>query len=119
MWRAVATAALMYVHHVMRGHALHWVQFPALVVQLRHELGVAEMRSWDKAPALHVWVLAVGSVASQHEAWVVQMLAEACRVRGFTDWALFEGSLRTCPSMGRRDEEMFARVWEEGVVRLL
>ncbi|KAG9792197.1 hypothetical protein KCU88_g911, partial [Aureobasidium melanogenum] len=79
MWRAVACAALMYVHHHVRDHSLHWPQFPALVTQFHghYSLSVANTQPgggsdqpWDLLPAsLHLWVLAVGSVLQPTNDW--------------------------------------------------
>ncbi|OQV05625.1 hypothetical protein CLAIMM_10334 isoform 2 [Cladophialophora immunda] len=118
MWRTVAYAALMYVHHHIRGHALHWSQFPALVVQLRNELSFVQAGSWEAVPALQLWVLAVGSWVSQCEPWIVALLADACRAQGCTTWDDFDGILRQCVHIGREDEQKFRIVWE-GVTRLL
>ncbi|OAL40610.1 hypothetical protein AYO20_00346 [Fonsecaea nubica] len=118
MWRAVAYAALMYVHHHIRGHALHWSQFPALVVQLRNELSFVQDDNWDAVPALKVWVLAVGSWVSQGEQWIVSLLADACRAQGCTTWSEFDGMLKECVHMGGEDEKKFRKVWEH-VIRLL
>ncbi|EXJ68641.1 uncharacterized protein A1O5_08435 [Cladophialophora psammophila CBS 110553] len=112
MWRTVAYAALMYVHHHIRGHALHWSQFPALVVQLRNELSFVQPSSWDAVPALHLWVHAVASWVSLCEEWVVTQLADACRARGCKSWDDFDGTLKRCVHIGRRDEQKFRIVWE-------
>ncbi|OAL29638.1 hypothetical protein AYO22_02052 [Fonsecaea multimorphosa] len=118
MWRTVAYAALMYVHHHMRGHALHWSQFPALVVQLRNELSFVQAASWEAVPALQLWVLAVGSWVSQCEQWVVASLADACRAQGYASWDEFDGILKQCVHLGTEDERKFRIVWEQ-VSRLL
>ncbi|ETI20653.1 hypothetical protein G647_06995 [Cladophialophora carrionii CBS 160.54] len=113
MWRAVAYAALMYVHHHMRpGYALHWAQFRALSVQLRGELFSTNAESWDAVPALHLWVLAVGSWVSQREDWILNMLADACRARECETWNRFETILKLCPNIGSVDDERFRIVWD-------
>lgn len=119
MWRAVATAALMYVHHHIRAHALHWAQFPALVVQLRNELAlVRDRRVWDTIPSLYTWVLAVGGWVSQREEWIVRLLAEECRERGCVEWDDFLETMKLGPILGRLDEEKLTLVWD-GVVQYL
>ncbi|EXJ55106.1 hypothetical protein A1O7_08031 [Cladophialophora yegresii CBS 114405] len=119
LWRAVAYAALMYVHHHMRpGYALHLAQFRALSVQLRGELFSTNAESWDAAPALHLWVLAVGSWVSQREDWILNMLAEACRMRKCVTWNRFETMIKLCPNLGPADDERSRIVWE-AVARLL
>ncbi|OAP65045.1 hypothetical protein AYL99_01017 [Fonsecaea erecta] len=117
LWRTVAYAALMYVHHHIRGHALHWSQFPALVVQLRNELSFVPAGSWEAVPALYLWVLAVGSWVSQREPWIVALLAGACRAQGRTTWDDFDGILKQCVHLGGEDEVKFRIVWED-VIRL-
>jgi hypothetical protein len=119
MWRAVAYAALMYVHHHMRpGYALHLAQFRALSVQLREELSSTNAESWDAVPALHLWVLTVGSWVSQREDWILNMLADACRVRKYMTWDAFEMMLKLFPNIETVDDERFRIVWED-VVRLI
>ncbi|KAJ9612923.1 hypothetical protein H2200_002864 [Cladophialophora chaetospira] len=119
VWRAVAYAALMFVHHHMRpGYELHWAQFRALTVQLRGELSSLTTSSWDAVPALHLWVLSVGSWVSQREVWILNMLAEACRARGCVTWDAYERVLDDCPSLGVADQEKFRIVWSD-VARLL
>ena len=114
MWRAVAYAALMFVHHHLRpGYPLHWAQFRALVVQLRGELSLVREGSWDGIPALHLWVLTVGSWVSQREGWILKLLANACRVRGCMTWENFAEMLSLCPNMGTADEERFRVIWED------
>ncbi|EHY54322.1 hypothetical protein HRR83_008096 [Exophiala dermatitidis] len=121
MWRAVACAALMYVHHHVRDHSLHWPQFPALVTQFHghYSLSVANTQPgggsdqpWDLLPAsLHLWALAVGSVVSRHETRMINALADACRVRGCVTWAAFSSMLDQCPSLGEPDTVKFKSVW--------
>jgi hypothetical protein len=119
MWRAVAYAALMYVHHHMRpGYALHLAQFRALSVQLREELSSTNAESWDAVPALHLWVLTVGSWVSQREDWILNMLADACRLRKYMTWDAFEMMLKLFPNIETVDDERFRIVWED-VVRLI
>lgn len=118
MWRSVAYAALMFVHHHIRGFPRHGAQFPALVVHLRNEMSLATSWAWDTVPALHLWVLAVGSWVSQREEWIENMLADACRERGCTSWDAFDHALRLCPNMGFSDEEKFRVTWDD-VARLL
>jgi hypothetical protein len=119
MWRAVAYAALMFVHYHLRpGYQLHWAQFRALVVQLRGELSSIKPETWDVVPALHLWVLTTGSWVSQREDWILRLLADACRVRGCLDRESFEEMLKFCPNTGETDEERFRIIWED-VVRLL
>lgn len=114
MWRAVAIAALMYVHHHMRpGYALHLAQFRALSIQLRGELSLTNAQSWDAVPAIHLWVLTVGSWVSQRENWILDMLATACRVRGCVSWDMFERVLGFCPSLGTTDQEKFRIIWSD------
>ncbi|KAL2437181.1 hypothetical protein ABEF95_016708 [Exophiala dermatitidis] len=123
MWRAVACAALMYVHHHIRDHSLHWPQFAALVIQLHghYSLSVAHAQPgdgsagdqpWDLLPApLHLWVLAVGSVVSRHETWMINALADACRVRGCVTWPAFSSMLDQCPNLGEPDTVKFKSIW--------
>ncbi|KIW63558.1 hypothetical protein PV04_08549 [Phialophora macrospora] len=119
MWRAVAYAALMYVHHHMRpGYALHWAQFRALSVQLRGELSSTNAERWDAVPALHLWVLTVGSWVSQREDWFLNMLADACRLRKCMTWDTFEMMLKLCPNLETVDDERFRIIWED-VARLI
>jgi hypothetical protein len=119
MWRAVAYASLMYVHHHMRpGWALQLAQFRALTISLRNELSNTTLQSWVLTPALHIWTLAVGSWVSQRQGWAVQALAAACESHGIESWHAFQTMLRLCPNLGASDEEKFKVIWED-VTQLL
>jgi hypothetical protein len=117
-WRAIAYASLMYVHHHIRGHPLHWPQFPALLVQLRHELSLTSNGTWSDVPTLHIWMLAVGCWVSQGANWIAEILANACRAMGCFSRENFYAVLSSGPSLGQADEEKFKAVWEMVIWRL-
>lgn len=119
MWRAVAYATLMFIHHHVRpGYALHWAQFRTLTVQLRDELSHVTSSSWNAVPALQLWVLSVGYWVSQREHWILNMLVEACRIRGCATRDAYQRVLEHCPNMGVADEEKFRIIWND-VAQLL
>jgi hypothetical protein len=118
LWRAIAYAALMYVHHHIRGHPLHSPQFPALLVHLRHELHLTGDECWHDIPALRIWTLAVGCWVSQGATWTAELLANVCRAMGCFSWEDFQTVLSLGPSLEESDEDKFRAVWGQVVRRL-
>lgn len=119
----IAQAALIHVHHCLRGNALGYRNFSVLVPDLLEGLQTLAQHgeTLDFAPHLKIWVSAVGAVTSKkisavHEAFMDQ-LTDLC-----VSWQLdqhgFLAYLRQFLWCGPEDERRFVELWNDMWTRL-
>ena len=117
VWRACASAGLIYAHHVLRGLPLGYRQFDTLSNDLM--LSLRELndvrQAWSFAPELLLWALSVGTIISfgreQHR-WFAGSLAEACNLFGYTEWVTFRDAIKSFLWVDGADEERYFWVWQ-------
>jgi hypothetical protein len=124
VWRAVSLAALIFTHHHLRGNPLKYRHFPVLTTQLYDTLLTMseDLSEFDFAPAMLVWMLSAGVVASPIPAVresLLVMLADACRRHGLVDWEGYWSTLSGFLQAGDADEKRHLKLWPEldGLVR--
>jgi hypothetical protein len=120
VWRALASAGLIYCHHVLRGLTLAYKQFDTLV----HELQVAlqstgkTLESWRLVPELLIWALSIGVVVAagrreRGSQWFAHRLAEAASAYGCATWQRYHDLLADFLWVGQSDELRYSTVWSE------
>lgn len=121
IWRAVALANLMFVHHSLRGNSSGHRQFTVSVPQLQRTLMQMSESLNELAflPSLLLWILSVGAITSSgtpSETWFILRLSKACIGRGL-DWEGFHDLLAGFLWTGTADEERYLNVWHMVRVR--
>ena len=118
LWRAVALADLIFVHHSLRGSPPAHVQFRTHIPQLQQSLlRVSDHRSQlIFAPALLLWMLSVGVIASPAtslQPWFIRHLANACKKYPVhSKWHNFQGLLSRFLWTGEADEQRYWGIWQ-------
>ncbi|KAL6252633.1 hypothetical protein RBB50_000352 [Rhinocladiella similis] len=116
IWRAASLAALLYTHHYLRGNPLTYRHFATLSMLLYDSLVdmSEELKEFDFAPAMLIWILSTGSVVSVSTPvndFFLSLLAKTCARYGLGSehqylWAL-SGFLWT----GEADERRYSALW--------
>ena len=120
VWRTVACANLIFVHHFLRGNSPRHRQFTDSLVPTLHEslLQIGDcLEELGFALPLLLWLLSVGAivgVATSLQPWFVQKLAEACKRHSVEVWHGengFHSVLSRFLWTGAADEHRYLGLW--------
>ena len=118
VWRACASAGLLYVHHMLRALPLGYHQFNTLCQELQVAMRRISnaIQAWSFAPEILLWALSVGTIIAtgrpQHD-WFAGSLAEASRAFGYLEWHSFRDAVQSFLWVEGLDEERYHRVWQD------
>jgi len=115
VWKTIALATLVFVHHCLRHSPLRLPHYRVLVPQL-HQALLGMQESFQElafARSLLFWTLSVGVMTSAGmdcNVWFIEKLAETCTTYSMS-WQALRSLLMDCLWTGPADEERYLAVW--------